>query len=57
MTSGAGDDHAFTRGFDDGNVICSDLDRWHAHVDLFFGLGRTTQARGPFDPSMSAQIS
>ena len=56
MTSGAGHDQPFTRGFDDSDVVCSDLDRWHAHVDLFFGLDRTTQASGPFDPSMSAQV-
>jgi hypothetical protein len=56
MTSGAGDDEPFSRGFDDGDMMCSDLDRWHASVDLLFRFDLAVGASDSCDPSMSAHV-
>jgi hypothetical protein len=56
MTSGAYDDEPLSRGFNDGDMICSDLDRWDASVDLLFRFDLAVGASDSCDPSMSAQV-
>jgi hypothetical protein len=56
MTSDAGDDHAFARGFDDGDVVGSNLYWWHTHLNLSFGLDLAIGASDTCDSSMSAHV-